>query len=681
MSALGSIVVRKQVAPSLPFDERDERDFSTANATPSSAEQFPFRISGPGPMQGYGDAFPYEFSLYGSDQRYFNDLQAGTYTIEELDNGGLETSIECYNQFRRKELVSPEPIVTIASGMTVDVELAAGQSLDCVFTNTDPARAIISVEKDVAPGYNDPTDFTFTIEGPESFTETFVLDDDNLSSFVEARRIFDSLMPGDYKITEEQIAGYVTAVTCYEVSSFGNFSPQLRFERIGAPFVDPIATSTNGIVEFSIEGGETVFCDFVNRVADATLIVVKDDTGDTGTDVPITVTERGVVIATGIVSDNGTATTLEVPIIAGFGFTLTETVPVGFTADATSTTCVDQDGTSIIREDSDIMYYLEVLATPESAEAAPTEFTAHVFGPDVQPGDTVTCTLVNDPMPGSITVTKVSDTADGTDFSFALSGPASDSFVLDDDDDATVSNTKTISNLAVGTYTLVETAPGYTTEIVCVDPDSGTTTAGATATIDLDAAESISCTYTNTKITTGTIVIVSDTAPDGPQDFTFTTTSPASNTATALPPGIVSFAAGFTLDDDGDETTMPRTVTFTDLDGGVHTVTGIAGGTTVSDLTATIDLDATEVVTCTFTHTANTGDGGAVGQILPSPADDEPIVDTASPAAAATTGAVVTTGGLAVTGSESAPVAQIALATVGIGLSVIAAARTRRRLF
>ena len=76
-------------------------------------------------------------------------------------------------------------------------------------------------------------------------------------------------------------------------------------------------------------------------------------------------------------------------------------------------------------------------------------------------------------------------------------------FSLDDDADPTLPNTRTFSNLALGTYTLTEGAMpvGWLfTNLVCVDPDSGTTVdlVTRTATIDIDAGETVTCTYTNT---------------------------------------------------------------------------------------------------------------------------------------------------------------------------------------
>jgi hypothetical protein len=123
-----------------------------------------------------------------------------------------------------------------------------------------------------------------------------------------------------------------------------------------------------------------------------------------------------------------------------------------------------------------------------------------------------------------------------------------------------------------------------------------------TATIDLDVGEMVTCTFTNTKL--GTITIIKDAVPNDPQDFEFSR----------------SFGANFFLDDDNDGT-LPNTATFTDMLPGNYMVTeqGPPAGWNLTGLvcndpdrqttaslgtrTATIDLDAGETVTCTFTDT------------------------------------------------------------------------------
>jgi LPXTG-site transpeptidase (sortase) family protein len=115
---------------------------------------------------------------------------------------------------------------------------------------------------------------------------------------------------------------------------------------------------------------------------------------------------------------------------------------------------------------------------------------------------------------GSITVTKdtVPDTAQ--DFGFTGNGPGGynfdGGFSLDDDADGTLPNTLTFNNLIPGNYSVMEsTVSGwFLTGLTCTDPDNGSTTnlGTATATIDLDAGENVSCTFTNTQWITSIVL-------------------------------------------------------------------------------------------------------------------------------------------------------------------------------
>ena len=234
-----------------------------------------------------------------------------------------------------------------------------------------------------------------------------------------------------------------------------------------------------------------------------------------------------------------------------------------------------------------------------------------------------TCTLVEQPPAGTITIIKDTVPDAAQDFSFTTTGgltPAT--FDLDDDTDSTLSNTQSFTNVTPGAYTVTETAvSGYTTTLSCVDPDGETTTAGSTANIDLDAGETITCTYTNTA-QPGTIVIVKDTVPDAPQDFSFTTTGGLTPTA-------------FDLDDDADGT-LSNTQTFNSVAAGSYSVTETAvagytttvscvdpsGGTSTAGSTANINLAPGETVTCTFTNTAQPGTIVIIKDTVPDAAQD-----------------------------------------------------------
>jgi hypothetical protein len=99
---------------------------------------------------------------------------------------------------------------------------------------------------------------------------------------------------------------------------------------------------------------------------------------------------------------------------------------------------------------------------------------------------------------GNVQICKDAVPNDPKDFSFAGSG-AIGTFLLDDDGDATLPNCRTFSNIPPDQYAVTETLPaGWNlTSIVCVDPDNGSTASPPTANIDLDPAETVICTFTN----------------------------------------------------------------------------------------------------------------------------------------------------------------------------------------
>jgi len=117
----------------------------------------------------------------------------------------------------------------------------------------------------------------------------------------------------------------------------------------------------------------------------------------------------------------------------------------------------------------------------------------------LDPGETVIVTFTNEGH-GKVTVVKDAVPNDPQDFDFTTDlGP---SFTLDDDADGTLSNTKIFSNVDAGTYYVTETVPSgwdLTSISFAGDTDGGSSSAGSTATIDLDPGEQITVIFTNAR--------------------------------------------------------------------------------------------------------------------------------------------------------------------------------------
>ncbi len=247
---------------------------------------------------------------------------------------------------------------------------------------------------------------------------------------------------------------------------------------------------------------------------------------------------------------------------------------------------------------------------------------------------------------GSITIVLNSIPDHAQDFSFTGLGAGGynfgGGFSLDDDTDGTLPNTRTFIPLIPGTYTLTQgSVSGWSlTDLVCIDPDSGSTTdlGTATATMDLDAGENVICTYTDTQlipsiVLTKTPVLNNDVvAPNGISNAgdTITYTFSVENTGNvtisnvdvtdALLPtlscSIASLAPGATLSCAAINNIY--TLTQTDIETGSRANTATATGkdpgnndVTDSD-TKTITLTQTPALTIvksvTETSYANAGD-------------------------------------------------------------------------
>jgi hypothetical protein len=414
----------------------------------------------------------------------------------------------------------------------------------------------ITIIKDTDPE-PDPTDFSFT--STTLSPSNFQLDDDGAGNNpLSNSKTFSNLPAGIYNVSETAAPGYITKAVCSD----------------GSP-----------VSAINLGPGEFITCVFTNSLP-GTITIVKDAVPDDPTDFSFVTLGSGLSnFSLDDDGDNGNGLSNEKTFTSlGTGsYTITETVPAGW--GVADIDCETAGGTTFsVAGDSVIIN----LAGAGSAE----------------------CTFTDVKL-GSITVVKDTVPNDATAFSFASSTLSPNNFQLDDDGDNgnALSNTRVFSNLLPGTYDLTETAnPSYQTLAVCDD-------GSPINAIALESGENITCTFTNSKV--GTITIIKDTQPDDVQDFTFS--------------AMFLDDESFTLDDDGDNgnelsnqasfTLVPDTYSISEISNFGWGVSSIdcetTNGTTFSPSgdTVTITLTADGTAVCTFINTP-AGSGGSDGSVF-----------------------------------------------------------------
>jgi hypothetical protein len=230
----------------------------------------------------------------------------------------------------------------------------------------------------------------------------------------------------------------------------------------------------------------------------------------------------------------------------------------------------------------------------------------------VSEGGVTRCTITN-LRPGSLTINKVADPADGTDFAFTTTGAGLHGFTLDVDPaaapDQTHSDSITFPNLASGvTYTTAEEVPAdWTLAGLACEGGASTTSDPSTATvsIDLRPGEDVACTFTDVRpppvTQMATLVVDKVAAPRDGTDFAFTTTGGLGDFTLdvdppAAPDTTHASSASFTVAP-GDYTVTEQAIPGWRLDN--LTCNGVAH----SGSTASVTLTAGQVTICTFTNT------------------------------------------------------------------------------
>ena len=421
-------------------------------------------------------------------------------------------------------------------------DLTALSCDDTTNTATDLGTGFAGIGLD--PGETVSCTFTNTRQGSITIEKTALGDDGTFGFTSQAlgafgisttsgsgRQTFSGLAPGDYDVTETVPAGWdLTALSCDDTTNTAT----------------DLGTGFAGI---GLDPGETVSCTFTNT-RQGSITIEKTALGDDGT---FGFTSQALG-AFGISTTSGSGRQTFSGLAPG-DYDVTETVPAGW--DLTALSCDDTTNTA-------------------------TDLGTGFAGIGLDPGETVSCTFTNTRQ-GSITIEKVSDPAGGTGFGFtgATAGTIDDGGAI------------TVSDLPAGTYTSTETVPAgwVLADITCDDGDSTGDIATATATFNVSAGETVTCTFTNWALSAIVVEKVTDPAGD-PTTFDFTTDAgPAFSLA------------------DGESRQL------TDIDPGTYSVSeSVPAGWTLADATcdngddpSAIDLGADEVVTCTFTNVADRG--------------------------------------------------------------------------
>jgi len=436
----------------------------------------------------FSPSYGSSFQLSDGQQSESGFLVAGTYSVSEtVPSGWSLASSTC------DDGSSPSAI-----------GLAAGETVKCTFTNAKDGKVIV---KKAMVGGTSTFDFSGTPAGSISAN----------NGTIQA-----NVVPGQYSSTEAAKAGWdLTSVSCDDTDSTGSVA--------------------NRQATFNVAAGETVTCTFTNT-KQATVIVKKVMVGGTET-FDFTGTPAGSISA-----NNGT---IEAAVAPGQHVS-TEVTEPGWSL--TSVSCDDNDSTGSV---------------------ANRQATFNVAA-----GETVTCTFTNTKQ-ATVIVKKVM--VGGTE-TFDFTGTPAGSISAND---GTIQ-----SAVAPGQHVSTEVAePGWNlTSVSCDDTNSVGSVANRTATFNVVAGETVTCTFTNTKQAQ---VIVKKVMVGGTSTFDFTGT----------PAGSISANNG-TIDAfvaPGQHVSTEAVESGWDLTGVSCDDSDSVGS--VANRTATFNVAAGETVTCTFTNT------------------------------------------------------------------------------
>ncbi len=551
----------------------------------------------------------------GSGETATIEVDPGTYSLAEdlaryATKGWRLTDLTC---------TDPDAVIDIAdprAGGTATVEVSAGETVRCTFTNTEycPFNGKLVVHKVTEPSGADAVfDFQSDVLWKSDVPWGTTLGDGE-SDWTWAQ-------PGVYTVAELIPEGW-------------------RLSDVACDDPDAVVDLASGTATVDIGEGEIVNCTFTNEeIPDepepGTIVInkVTDPTGADETFAFLTIHGGDAIVAEDELGDGESATH---EVIAGT-YEVVE---------------MDEEGWRLIDISCD---------DPDAVVDEATKTAAVTVGE----GEIVSCTFTNEeipdePEPGTIVINKVTDPT-GADEVFDFVTLAGEDLVLAEDELA--DGESATHAVTAGEYTIVERDEmGWElTDIACDDPDAVVDLANGAATVAVAEGEIVTCTFTNLEIPDepepAMIVIEKATDPEGSTEtFGFTTTllgwnpvlSDGERATEEVDPGIY-------------------TVVEAELDGWDLTSITCDAGVTIDldERSVTIDVAASETVTCTFLNTQAIQPGG-IGDYVWNDANRNGIQDRGEKGVAGVRVNLYSAGGavLASTDSASGVEAQTAANTV-----------------
>jgi uncharacterized repeat protein (TIGR01451 family) len=520
---------------------------------------------------------------------------ANTYTVTEDALGqpaGYDfKDVACYDGSSTSDPVDGDRVI---NGQSVDVKVAAGQTVLCVFRNVK--RATILIDKDQVGGA-DTDAFAFTRGGDLSGSFTQAESEAGPESITVAPNLGTASTTNTYTVTEDatgQPSGYdFKELTCYDGST------------TSAP-ADSDRVITGQSVDVKVEAGATVLCVFRN-VKRSTILIDKDQVG--GADTDAFAFTRG-----GDLSGSFTQAESE----AG-PESITVAPNLGIASDTTKTYTVAEDATG----QPSGYDFKDLTCYDGSSTSEPIDvdrlLNGQSVGVKVAAGQTVLCVFRNVKRATILIDKDQVGGADADAFTFTRAGDLVSGSFTQAESEASPESFSIAPNLgtaadATKTYTVTEDAAGQPAGydfqgIACYDgattgapADSDRVVNGRSVSVKVAAGETVLCVYTNVK--RATLVVEKQTDPDetGGATFDFTT---------AAPGGPSSFALAD--DQQASRDLSPGTYTVTEGAKTGYRLSGIAcddsdstqagSAQAIADRKATFVLAAGETVKCTFTNT------------------------------------------------------------------------------